>query len=301
MTDFLKGRFLFSDATEYKNRELEMKWLETIHAKRPLIECLTNEVTCNEVANTILACGASPVMGCEKSEIHELVSCASAVVINIGTLRRSDLAACEEAWRSAAELRRPVVFDPVGAGATRFRTEVSCDFLTRYRCAVIRGNVSEIRALAGESGHTSGVDASTSDAVDDTNLGMMVQLAARVAARYGCIVSMSGAIDIMTDGQNTSVCRNGVECMSRVTGTGCALTGLTAAFVAVARNEDRLQAAVQATAMMGIAGEQAARAAAPRKNGAPVPLGTFRVKLADALSCMTDADLDSFARLERID
>ncbi len=269
-----------------------MKWLERIRADVPLVECITNVVTVNDVANTILAAGGSPVMGIEKSGIKELVAISSAVVLNIGTVKYDEFDIFHLAIEAAVKQGRPVVLDPVGAGATRVMTDLALELAGSKKCSVIRGNASEMRALLGYSGSTRGVDVSASDVISEDNIGLFAGVARSVAEKYSCIASMSGPIDIISDGNRTFVCRNGVPMMSRVTGTGCSLTGITAAFAGVASAGELLDASAWATAYMGCAGE-----IAMEKAGA-AGLGSFRCALVDALSTMDDAKLETMARLE---
>ncbi len=271
-----------------------MKWLERISSVHPLIECLTNNVTVNDVANVILASGASPVMGDAAGEIDDFIRIANAALINVGTLQDNDLTPFETLMECSARRNCPVVVDPVGVGAAKMRTDMLLDLMARYPVAVIRGNVSEIKMLASGIGETHGVDAAAGDAVTDENLAANCRMVDAVAAKYHCVVAMSGAIDLIGDGKRHVICRNGVPWMSRVTGTGCSLTGLTAAFVAVASLEERFDAVVQATAMMGIAGERAYR------RTCHLGLGSFRVAMIDALSMLTDDALESEAKLEEV-
>lgn len=270
--------------------------ISRIRERHPLIECLTNYVTINDVANIILACGASPVMGMEAEELPEFIGLSSGVVINLGTISRDLLPAFEIAFKSSAEQNKPVVFDPVGVGATELRTSSATKFLELYPVSVIRGNASEISCLAGAGGKTQGVDAASGDAVTPANRSSRLAVVQSLARRYNCVVAMSGALDIISDGTRNYLCRNGVPDMSRVTGTGCQLTGLTAACVA-AMPEEPLLATVAATAIMGIAGELAADKCRQRKDGT----SSLRNYLIDAVSMMDDAQLENFSQIESID
>ena len=261
-------------------KEVLRTWLERIQASRPLLECVTNVVTINDVANVILACGASPVMADEEDEIPDFVRIASAVVLNVGSMM--DRGAFEIAFYHAKEKGIPVVMDPVGVGAAKARTELTLSLLQRYPCAIIRGNASEIRTLAEGAGETKGVDAAAGDAVTEETLPARLEVVKAVARKYNCTVAMSGAIDLISDGRRSYACRNGVSWMSNVTGTGCSLTGLTGAFAAVAGKDEYAEAAAYATAMMGMAGEAAYAKAKS------LGLGSFRVYLIDALSTILD-------------
>lgn len=269
-------------------------WISRIRAAKPLIECLTNDVTITDVANTILDVGASPVMGVAEAEIPGLVKAASAVVINIGTFS----AELEEryllALKVAHEFGKPVVFDPVGAGATDYRTDITKNLLQAHPIAIIRGNASEIKALLKGRGSTVGVEAADDDVINDSMLVAQAEIARNVAKTYRCVVSMSGQIDVICDSCNAYACRNGVPWLCSVTGTGCSLTGLLAAFAAVATRQELLEAATFGTAMMGVAGELAFN------RTANLGLGSFHVALHDELSMMTDLRLEQLAKLQPI-
>ena len=258
-------------------------WLERIQQRRPLLECLTNVVTINDVANVILACGASPVMADAADEVPDFVNIASGVVINVGTMQNRG--SYEIAMRYAQEYGKPVVLDPVGVGAAKARTTVTNALLRRYPCAIIRGNASEIRTLAEGAGETKGVDAAVGDAVTEETIPARLAVVKAVANRWHCTVAMSGAIDLISDGKVSYACRNGVPWMSNVTGTGCSLTGLTGAFAAVAEKSEMAEAAAYATAMMGMAGEAA------YVKAKSLGLGSFRVYLIDALSTILEQDV----------
>ncbi len=253
--------------------------LKNVRMRHPLVECLTNNVTVNDVANVILACGASPVMVTDPRELEDFIGLAQAVDLNIGTMAPELDLPFEKSLEVAQKLGKPVVLDPVGAGAAKCRTDLLLRLLDTYPVAVIRGNASEIRALSGEAGKTMGVDASAGDAVTEETLPARTAMAAGLARKHGCVVAMSGAWDIITDGNRSVVCKRGVPQMSQITGTGCMLTGLTAAFVGA--NPDRiLEATVAATEMMCLCGENAWKRTQELQGG----LGTLRVQLIDALS-----------------
>jgi hydroxyethylthiazole kinase len=240
--------------------------LAALRAQRPLIHNITNYVVMNSTANALLAMGASPVMAHAIEEVEELAALAGALVINIGTLSSPWIDAMFAAARAARARHVPVVFDPVGAGATRLRTDTSRRFTDEIRPQVIRGNASEILALGGAAGGGKGVDAS--------HTVLQARAAAiALARRLGVTVAVTGAEDYVTDGRREARVANGHALMARVTGTGCAASALTGAFCAVER--DAFLAATTALVVFGLAGERAAE-------GDPRP-GTFQVRLLDAL------------------
>jgi len=255
--------------------------IECIRATAPLVHSITNYVVMNTSANALLALGASPVMAHAAEEVADLAAVAGALVINIGTLSPAWVDSMRLAAYSAARAARPIVFDPVGAGATSYRTETCRRLIEETPPSVIRGNASEIRALAGASAATKGVDSTdASEAAFDS--------ARSLADRYGCVVVVSGAIDlVVADGRLTRV-ENGHPLMPRVTGLGCTATALIGAFAAI--NPAMPDSAAHAMAVMGIAGELAA-------TGSPGP-GTFQVKFLDALYALSEADIRARLKME---
>lgn len=215
----------------------------------PLVHNITNYVVMNNTANALLAIGASPVMAHAPEEVEEMVGIASALVINIGTLSREWIAAMELAMQAAAKKGIPIVFDPVGAGATSYRTQTCLDLLQKSAPAIIRGNASEIMALLDSSIKTKGVDSSADGHTADV-------AASALAKEYGCVVVVSGETDLVTDGNTRIYVNNGHALMPKVTGLGCTATALVGAFTAI--NTDLLAAASHAMAVMGICAELAA-------------------------------------------
>lgn len=216
----------------------------------PLIHNITNYVVMNNTANALLAVGASPVMAHAIEEVADMVSISSALVLNIGTLEPRWVDAMLIAGNRANEKNIPLVFDPVGAGATAYRTAVSKRIIAECHPSIIRGNASEIMALTDSITQTKGVDSSNaSDVAID---------AAKVLARSAnAVVAISGATDYITDGTHVACVKNGDPMMKRVTGLGCTSTAIVAAFAAV--QPDRLKAATYGMAIMGIAGELATK------------------------------------------
>ncbi len=254
--------------------------LAAVRAQRPLIHNITNYVVMNSTANALLALGASPVMAHAIEEVAELAALSGALVVNIGTLSSPWIDAMFTAARAARSHHVPVVFDPVGAGATRLRTDTSRRFIEEIRPQVIRGNASEILALGGAACGGKGVDAS--------HTVLQARAAAIALARHlGATVAVTGAEDYVTDGRREARVANGHALMSRVTGTGCAASALTGAFCAVER--DAFLAATVALVVFGLAGERAAE-------GDPRP-GTFQVRLVDALDEIDGARICARARV----
>lgn len=232
---------------ERRNKSL---WTDVslIREKSPLIHNITNYVVMNNTANALLAIGASPVMAHAVEEVEDMVKIASALVINIGTLSEKWIDAMFLAARKANELHIPIVLDPVGAGATPYRTEIAKKFIVSCRPTVIRGNASEIAALVHADVQTKGVD-STSESHS------VLGAAKKLAKDSGAVVSISGEVDLITDGDIVHEVRGGHGMMARVTGMGCTATAITAAFIAI--NSNPLEAATNAMELMSRVGEVA--------------------------------------------
>ena len=255
--------------------------LTAMRSERPLIHHITNSVTINDCANITICAGAAPVMAEAPEEVAEMVAAAGALVLNIGTLSATQVDAMLIAGRRANDLGIPVVLDPVGAGATAFRTATVWRLLDALDIAVLKGNAGEIGVLAGTDGSVRGVD--STGTLDDP-----VETARACARVTGTVVSMTGAVDVVTDGDRVFLVRNGVPAMDRLSGTGCMASSITAAFAAVA--DDYAVSSAAALAAFGRAGERAAA-------GARGPY-SFRTALFDELAGLTAEDLAGHARIE---
>lgn len=263
--------------------------LDAVAKKTPLVHCITNYVTVNDVANILLACGGSPIMADDAAEVEDITSICTALVINIGTLNARTIESMLRAGKQANKLGHPVVLDPVGAGASALRTETALKLLREVQFSVIRGNSSEIKALATGVGATSGVDANAADAVTEDNLPQMIAFAKQFAQRMQAVVAITGAIDLVTDGNLCYTIRNGCAEMSKITGTGCMLSGVLGAYCGA--NADRLlDAAAAAVCAMGLCGELAQAQAAGT--------GSMRVALIDAMSRMDAKTLEGGMKVE---
>jgi hydroxyethylthiazole kinase len=257
--------------------------LQRVRQRRVLVHSITNYVVMNSTANALLASGASPVMAHAQEEVEEMAALAGAVVLNIGTLQPSWVRAMQLAGAAANRRGIPVILDPVGAGATRYRTDTARMLATDLDIAVVRGNASETLSLAGLDATTKGVDAAHD--VEEAS-----RVAIDLAHRLETVVAITGEVDLVTDGSTVLRVRAGHTLMGYVTGTGCTATVLTAAFAAV--EPDFVAAAAGALAYFGIAGERAA-------SRSPSP-GSFRVALDDLLYEMTPDDLVHEARIHEV-
>jgi hydroxyethylthiazole kinase len=255
--------------------------LRTLRDRKPLVHQITNYVVMNETANATLAIGALPVMAHAREEVEEMVGLAGALVLNIGTLSPAWVEAMLVAGRAASERGTPVVLDPVGAGATTYRTEMARRILGEVDVTVLRGNAGEVATLVGVEAEVRGVESIA--AGSDPG-----ELAAAAAQALGCVASVTGAVDHVSDGARTLSVSNGHELLAMVTGTGCMASALTGCFLA-ARPEAPLEAAAEALAAFGVAAEDAAR-------DAKGP-GSFHVGLYDALAALDAETLDERARI----
>ncbi|WP_246078983.1 hydroxyethylthiazole kinase [Paenibacillus piri] len=259
--------------------------LDKVRAASPLVHNITNVVVTNFTANGLLALGASPVMAYAKQEAADMAAIAGALVLNIGTLNETEVEAMMLAGRSANRHGVPVIFDPVGAGATRYRTDTARAILKEVNVSVIRGNAAEIANVIGEAWEIKGVDAGQGS-------GDTVALAQQAAARLGCIVAVTGKTDVISDGAATYLVNNGDALLTRVTGTGCLLTSVIGAFAAV--EPDKLLAATAALVYYGTAAQAAAKI-----KGQEGP-GSFQVEFLNQLSHVTGEDIRQLASVNKL-
>lgn len=228
--------------------------LENVRKSTPLVHNITNYVTVNDVANALLACGGSPIMSDEPEDVVDITSICGGLNINIGTLNKRSIEGMFIAGVKANELGHVVLLDPVGAGASALRTNTAIELMEKIKFDVIRGNISEIKTLALGSGTTKGVDADAADTVTEENLDAMVSFAKSFAEKTGAVVAITGAIDLVADSEKCYVIRNGRPEMSKITGTGCQLSGIATAYV-VANPDNKIEAVAAAVCAMGLAGE----------------------------------------------
>ena len=255
--------------------------LRELRERKPLVHQITNYVVMNETANATLALGALPVMAHAREEVEEMVGLASALVLNIGTLSEQWVEAMLLAGRAAGARGIPVVLDPVGAGATRYRTDTARRILEEVQVTVLRGNQGEIATLVGVDAEVRGVESMAT--------GLEPGALAGVAAKQLRVVaSVTGPIDHVSDGERVLNVANGHPLLAQVTGTGCISSALTGCFLA-AKPEEPLEAATEALAALGVAAEDAA-------DGAGGP-GTFHARLYDALAALDPDTLDGRARI----
>lgn len=266
--------------------------LENVRKNAPLVHNITNYVTANDCANILLACGGSPIMSDDIEEVEEITSICGGLNINIGTLNRQTIPAMLAAGKKANACGRPVILDPVGAGASRLRTETAFCLLKEVKFTVIRGNISEIKTLALGAGTTKGVDADIADTVSDDTLDNAVAFAKKFSEKTGAIIAITGAVDIVADKQTACVIRNGHPMMSKVTGTGCMLSAMTAAY-AIANPESLLEATAASVCAMGLCGERAFKRLGKNDGNA-----SYRNYIIDEICNLTGEVLQNGAKYE---
>lgn len=265
---------------------------DNLRAMGPLIHNITNYVTVNDAANILLACGGSPIMADDPEDAEEITAVCSGLNINIGTLNQRTIPAMFAAGEKAQALGHALLLDPVGAGASTLRTRTAKELMDRIHFDVIRGNISEIKTLATGSGTTKGVDADIADAVTEENLDSAVAFTKAFARETGSVIAITGAIDLVSDGAQCWVIRNGRPEMGRITGTGCQLSAMMTAFLA-ANRENTLEAAAAAVCAMGLAGEIGwSRMEAGDGNA------TYRNRIIDAVYNMDGEVLERGAKYE---
>ncbi len=255
--------------------------LRALRDAKPLVHNITNYVVMNETANATLAVGALPVMAHAEDEVEEMVGIAGALVLNIGTLSEHWIEAMLLAGRAAGARGIPIVLDPVGAGATRYRTETAKRLLDELDVTILRGNAGEVATLVGVEAEVRGVESMGGG-------GDPAELAREAARALGVIASVTGPVDHVSDGERVLAVANGHELLAAVTGTGCMSSAITGCFAAV-RPDEPLAAAAEALAAFGVAAEDAARAASGP--------GSFHAGLYDALAALDPATLDARANI----
>lgn len=268
------------------------KCIENVRNSVPLVHNITNYVTVNDVANILLACGGSPIMSDDIDDVEDITAICGGLNINIGTLNKNTIPSMFLAGKKANELNHKVLLDPVGAGASKLRTDTAIKLLQEINFTVIRGNISEIKTLALGSGSTKGVDANVADAVTEDTLDNAIAFVKEFARKSGSIIAVTGAIDLIADENRCFVVRNGRPEMSKITGTGCQLSGMMTAFI-VANPDNELEAAAAAVCAMGLAGEIAWNNMQPSEGNS-----TYRNRIIDAIYNMDGPTLERGAKYE---
>lgn len=287
-------RINISENEALRNQIIEARTkVKSVH---PLVHNITNYVTVNDCANILLSANASPIMSDDLMEVEEITSICGALVLNIGTLNERTIKAMFLAGKKASELGHPIVLDPVGAGASKLRTNTALALLEALDVTVIRGNISELKALYLGDSSTQGVDANDVDAITEKNLEDAVKLVNQMAKHFDTIIAVTGAIDIVANGEEAYVIKNGHEMMKYITGTGCMLTSLIGAFVK-ANSEKPLVGVASVVSLMGICGELAWAYCEEHNLGT----ATMKTRLIDLIGSMDDGKFASFMKVERVE
>ncbi|MGL4670165.1 MAG: hydroxyethylthiazole kinase [Methanobacteriaceae archaeon] len=276
--------------------------LKEIRETVPLIECMTNFVTVNDCANAILAVGGAPIMGENPKEVEEIINMSKSVLINIGTLHEHQFEGMEIGGKHAHKIGVPVTLDPVGVGATELRNESTIKLLDEINFTIIRGNMSEIKAIntlivspdSNEEMLTKGVEVAESDITTKENLNSNAKLVKNLASELDTIIIASGEIDIISNGKEVYWSDNGDEIMPKITGSGCMLSAIVATYSSY---EEKLLGALSGVLAMNISGEKAAEYIREKNAGT----GTFRAKLIDNLSLITKKDILEKSKLYKLD
>lgn len=260
-----------------------------LRGSRPLIHCITNPISINDCANAVLAVGGRPIMAEHPGEAEEITAVSQALALNLGNITDARMRSMKLSGKTAQRLSIPCVLDAVGAACSGLRLQYARECLQAFHPSIVKGNCSELKALCGEESHSIGVDAGAADAVTPETRGDYVSLFSHFSEEFGCVVFCTGKEDLIVDGMGKKAVsiENGCENLSWITGTGCMVNALTAAYCAEA---PPFEACVLAAAVMGIAGEQAAE-----KAGEKGP-GSFRAALLDALFSLKEEELASKLR-----
>lgn len=264
--------------------------LENLKRKKPLIHNITNYVTVNDCANIILSIGASPIMADDIKEAADITEISSALVINVGTLNERTIESMIASGKKANELNIPIVFDPVGAGASEFRNATTKRIIEEVKINILRGNMSEIKFISGLKSTTKGVDASENDIRNSDEEG--IKIAKNLADKLNCTVAITGVEDIISDGERSVILKNGCKTLANVTGTGCMTSALCGAYAG--SGSDYFIAAISAILSMGISGEIS------EEKNKDIGLGSFRVGIIDAISRLTPQIIEEKTKISII-
>lgn len=269
------------------------KIFKNIKRSKPIVHCITNFVTVNDCANIILAGGGFPTMAHHRDEVEEITQNCQSLVLNMGNVH--EVSSMILAGKKSNELKHPVILDPVGIGASKLRNETFAKLSQSIKFSVIRGNISEIKAIANGKGLTKGVDADEKDMVTEENLRETVEMAKALSKSQGSIIAVSGPIDIVADKEKAYIIRNGHPIMAKVTGTGCMSTALIGTFCG-GNPDDILEATASAVAVMGVSGDIAYEKMKSSEGGTMM----FRMFLIDTISNINIDLLNGGVNIEKI-
>ncbi|MBR0473298.1 MAG: hydroxyethylthiazole kinase [Methanosphaera sp.] len=273
--------------------------IEKLRQKSTLTHCITNVVTVKDCANAVLAVGGSPIMANAPEEAEEITNIASSLVINIGTLTTEQIQTMKKSAKTATKQQKPFILDPVGVGISKIRNETPIEIIKESKPTIIRGNLSEIKAIAmfydilEECTTAKGVDVADTDIINEKTLKTNTQIVKNIAEKLNTTIAVSGPIDIISDGKEVYAINNGDAMMANITGTGCMLGCIMGAYTAVG---DGLTAAITATTVMAIAGELAAQKAMETNTGT----GSFGIYLIDELSKINKETFTKYANIQKL-
>lgn len=274
-----------------ENKDIKL-YLQNLRKTNPLIHCITNYVTVNDVANSLIAIGASPIMADEPSESSQITAISNALLINLGTLNLNTIKAMKNSIKTANSLNLPVVLDPVGVGVSTLRNETAMSFLSEYKFSIIKGNISEIKFLSGDESSTKGVDASLDDLQSD--IENKVFLAKNFSKKTDSVIVITGKVDVVAFKDEAYIIKNGSSLMGKFSGSGCILGAICAAFVA--SNENHLKAAIMAVLTECIAGELV------RGKNVLSDMGNMKFKngLIDEIYLISENKIEDLAKIEKV-
>lgn len=265
--------------------------MNKVKNENPLTICITNAVTINDCANAILAIDGSPAITDYSEDVGELITIAKALVINLGMLNDEKIKGIFKACDVATKIGLPIIIDPVAVGVTENRNKLIIKLIENYNINSIRGNISEIKAIAKllnldeiknlESNLAKGVDANEKDIITQKNLKKNTSLIKSLAKKIDSVIVCSGPVDVISDGDEIYCIKNGDKLMTKITGSGCVLTSIIGSYIG---SSNSIIGSITGTLVMGIAGEQAKEYIKKENSGT----GTFRTKLIDYLSQMNE-------------
>lgn len=273
-------------------QEKEYNLNKLIHIKdsvildEPLIHCITNHITINDCANIVLAVGGKPIMAEHYEEVYEITRSAQSLAVNLGNISDDRMKSMIISGNAAYEKGIPSIIDIVGVACSSLRMNFAKKFIEQCRPSVIKGNMSEIKAISGMAIQSKGIDVNREDVITQDNIGENIALIKNLAIQTKSVIVATGAIDIISDGNKSYIIQNGCKELSRITGTGCMLNALIATFIST---KDIINGAILGTVIMGVSGELAKHAKG---------LGSFKIELLDWISTIQEKNLLGEAKIK---
>jgi hydroxyethylthiazole kinase len=253
-----------------------LKIRHQVKAEKPLIHCITNHISINDCANVVLAVGAKPIMAEHPAEVSDITAASKTLAVNLGNITDTRMESMLISGKTAREKSIPTIIDIVGVGCSNLRLDFTKKFIFECHPSVIKGNMSELKALCGLESGAKGIDVGEKDRVTDDNMAFSMSMLKTLSLKTGSVIAATGVVDIITDGTDTYLIENGCEMLSMITGTGCMLNVLAATFIS---NKNIIGGTVLATAFMGICGELSQNVEL---------LGQFKTALLDYIFSMSD-------------